>query len=488
MVGLTGSALAQGGTHLFFPGTGVVNAQSGTFQNLQVGPGAISITGSPSGGSTITGIQNINGQVWATSFPGADIGVKVNNAITALEPSGGVIHIPPGQYPFTTTIQCPLTSDAPFIIQGDGQTNMADSNPDQFLHGTRLNYTGNGDAVNQTLDANHQNYTGCQLRDLTLDGSGSGPNSVGWRFGGTDGSSSDHLTVGIFNRAGIEIDNQNLPIPGTGAWQWTERYNFRSTRLYRNNGPGIYFHATGTDQSYGHGYVDIWVNQNVAVKIDGSGGVYDSHFHINGNMEDATPSVFQLGDNVHEFAELLEDWVEPDAECNASTMPCYLYDVGAGAIVGADMVGGASSNNWAPNFQNRVWPASGGLAAGQLVTSILQASGPNSGISTTGGMAMDRQGCTQPAPTVSNGVIGGCGSFGGIFNVTAPVTLTFRNPFQSKVDCVLTDGGQPFLWSFAYPSGGDERSQVIFNCNQLSGAACPPGQYVAYHCAAEGMP
>lgn len=71
-----------GGTHLFFPNP-TQGGQTGNFQNLHVGPGSISITGSPNGTNQISGVS-VNGVLNAGGFPGADIGAQINNAVAAL--------------------------------------------------------------------------------------------------------------------------------------------------------------------------------------------------------------------------------------------------------------------------------------------------------------------------------------------------------------------------------------------------------------------
>ena len=90
------------------------------------------------------------------------------------------------------------------------------------------------------------------------------------------------------------------------------------------------------------------------------------------------------------------------------------------------------------------------------------------------------------APTISGGTLsaGSTDTFGEVTNTTGTVTLTFAQPFNNNVACVLTDDGQFLLWITQSKSA----SSVQFQCQTPAGAACPNGQFVQYHCAAVGRP
>jgi hypothetical protein len=360
---------------MYFPGPPFPTSGGlGDFTNLDAGPGSISITGnSMNGMDSITGMARVNDIMFANYFAGADIGQKVNNAISALGTGGGIVHIAAGNYQFTNTIYCP-NNDTPVIIQGDGVSNMGDSNATWYQHGTRLNYTGNGDAVNQLLafNSNQQNFIGCQLRDLTLDGTGSGANSIGFHVGGTQHTATNHVMIGFFS-VGIEVENE--------ANTWTERYAIEQTDLFRN-GIGIWFHCdNGCSGSFGHGKIETWVNvdndynsaywpqyQPIAMRISndtpvpspptGSVQLYGTDIIINGNLEGSNPSVDQTID-VGGGVYLQNIRLMTSLECMGSG--CALIHVEPNGNAALDQVGMYNGQ-----FKITLDPASGSLPAGTL--------------------------------------------------------------------------------------------------------------------------
>lgn len=87
------------------------------------------------------------------SFPGTDIGAKVNAAIAAMPVRGGTVRIPAGDYSFASTIK----------LTRPGQHLTCDA-------GATLHYTGSGDAIlldpaqGAGLDLDIDGEGGCQLR------------------------------------------------------------------------------------------------------------------------------------------------------------------------------------------------------------------------------------------------------------------------------------------------------------------------------------
>jgi hypothetical protein len=236
---------------------------------------------------TVTGptiLNNVNGIVNAATMTGADIGAKINAAMTSL-PNGGTVYIPAGTYNFATTIQCPITgagSNA-FIITGAGSSMAADHGPNA---NTWLNYTGSGDAINQvvTVFAN-QNQSGCQLRDFTLDGGAATGSPVGFHFGGVEHASTWNVTISRFAGIGIEIENGPTN-------EWTERYDLQG--FLWSNTIGIKFLVdTGGNPSFEHGYIKEWFNtpnNGSAIQITGNAPTGDTaqlsgtSVIINGNI------------------------------------------------------------------------------------------------------------------------------------------------------------------------------------------------------------
>jgi hypothetical protein len=330
-------------------------------------PGSVNIIGNSGNGTDqISGIANLNGELWANNFSGADMGQKVNNAIGAL-PTGGVIRLPVGKFQFATTIQCPLSSDAPIIIQGSGQATVGDSNPNWSNQGTLLQYTGNGDAINQVMVAAHQNYIGCQLRDLTLDGSLGGTSAVGFHFGGTQLSGTSHVSIASFGKAGIELEN-DAPGPSGFASTWTERYSIKDTAIYRNPGIGIWFNSTYQSgnvnnwSSFAHGTIEIWLNatgSSTGMEIDGSGNLYGSTVTINGNVELNTATVITLTN----YAQFEQNFFILNTECMQNV--CTRFKVDATSTVGFD--GSALQEG---QFQDTIAPG------GVLVASALNMGNP----------------------------------------------------------------------------------------------------------------
>jgi hypothetical protein len=222
---------------------------------------------------------DVSGEVNIKSCTDADLGAKINSAF-AIIPNGGKILIPPGTYSFATTVQCPITGGAPFIIEGAGRAQDGSLPP---KGATVLTYTGSGDAFNQVItNSSYVGSAGCVLRDLTLNGPGAGTATVGFHFGGTNYTAIQNVGIGYFG-SGIELEN------AAAGGVWTERYNIGGGTSLHTNGKAIYFHKDGGGNiSFEHGKIDVWLNVEVGeygIYADGGGNIGNSTIYLDGNVE-----------------------------------------------------------------------------------------------------------------------------------------------------------------------------------------------------------
>jgi hypothetical protein len=289
--------------------------------------GPVGITGNSGNGTDKISGVSINGVANPLAFPGADLGAKINAAMTSM-PNGGKIEIPAGTYTFTTTIQCPITSTQSYIIEGAGNTGTDVGNQNTYLQ-----YTGNGDAFNQVItNFSYQNAPGCQLRDFNLAGDSAGVNAIGYHFGGTTQSATWNVNIRGFKKAGIEIENST-----TG--EWTERFDLEG--MLWGNGIGINMLVdNGGDPSLGHGYIKEWLNTTntqIGIQISGytvndydKAQLYTTNVILNGNIGGGP--VWNIVNGGFVAAAL----IDAEYECNATT--CVeanlsgLYDVFNGAV------------------------------------------------------------------------------------------------------------------------------------------------------------
>jgi hypothetical protein len=182
----------------------------------------------------LANITSMNGVLNANDFAGADIGAKVNAAITALGSSGGTVFIPAGSYTQTTTIVKPRN------------INVVGASADSTI----LNYTPmTGWSVVIADGLGSSIYPEGILSDLSLIGPGAGTTTGGIYIGGSDGAATspstsidpstnygDHININrvrIFDGFGVGIQF------GNNTWATTV---FQS--LISNNGTGISFPST----------------------------------------------------------------------------------------------------------------------------------------------------------------------------------------------------------------------------------------------------
>lgn len=121
LAGLGGTCFAQGGTHLFFPGTGVGTGGTGKFTNLLVGPGSISITGGSTNGTDQINNVNVNGVINVKTYGAKGDGLTDDsNAIQAAHDAAGrhCVHFPAGTYLVTHDLNWSTTNS--WCVQGDG--------------------------------------------------------------------------------------------------------------------------------------------------------------------------------------------------------------------------------------------------------------------------------------------------------------------------------------------------------------------------------
>lgn len=140
--------------------------------------------------STSTGelfIQNLETTRYADQFSGSDIGVKINNAETALcaASGGGTIMLPAGQLPFTTSI---VISGCPTQLVGQGGGGF------YAAGATTLLYNGTGTAY--TYNVAGYSSAGIGIFNLSLIG------PAGVYAGGSTGIGSSNIASSYGIRAG----------------------------------------------------------------------------------------------------------------------------------------------------------------------------------------------------------------------------------------------------------------------------------------------
>jgi len=319
------------------------------------------MTGATGNGTDVINAVSINGVQNVNAYGTGDVGARINSAIAKLGAQGGTVYIPKGNYPFSTTIQCPIASDTVINIVGAGQSS------DYNFSGTVLTYMGNGDAINQMVtpqpsgQPSHQNARGCQIRDLTLDGGSSCNNTAstnpachttGLHIGGTIYSRTENVLFRNFTDSCITMEN--VADASVGG-QWTERYNFdktsfsecgygnvaavASTHTYPNS--TIYMHVNGGSDSFMHGAMNIHVglfgNQN-GIVIDNNAQATGANFDINGNMApDSTGSLYLLKNGSYFFGKLTE---LPECMNNTGPTYCTRFNVDATSHVSVQRLGG----------------------------------------------------------------------------------------------------------------------------------------------------
>ena len=129
-------------------------------------------------------------QYGADPTSSADSTTAIQNAISALPSTGGVVYLPAGRYKVSST----LTTALPVTIAGDGRW------------ATQVNFTGTGDCVRMYTTANLSTQQwGGGVRDLTIDGTSAGNSSTGLHIGD---NAYYELNVHVQNFSGTGFDRR----------------------------------------------------------------------------------------------------------------------------------------------------------------------------------------------------------------------------------------------------------------------------------------
>lgn len=172
-------------------------------------PAAAAVSNGAWGAGRIEGVD---------TFPGADIGAKINAALAGCPAAGCRIELPAGGYSFSTSI----VINKPVWIVGAGAV------------ATRLRYTGAGDAV--VVEAGGAlPFLAGGLRGLGLVGTAAA--RAGVHQVDTVGFSYQDIAVGGFagaDGAGIWMDNEAAGYCMSCRSGFSERTAFRRVSIYRN--------------------------------------------------------------------------------------------------------------------------------------------------------------------------------------------------------------------------------------------------------------
>lgn len=119
-----------------------VNITTYLLKDIEIFDATEKATGDTAATFTVLSAKNFAGVRYADQFTGADIGAKINAAITDLGATGGIVYVPKGAYSYSTTIAADGTRDITICGAG-GQTAGGTA-------ATALTYTGTGIAVSAT--------------------------------------------------------------------------------------------------------------------------------------------------------------------------------------------------------------------------------------------------------------------------------------------------------------------------------------------------
>jgi len=422
---------------------------SGNTTGLHTGPVTGNVTGSVTGSLTgnvtgnvtgnLTGNSSgshtgaVNGTINPLVFSGSDLGAQINAAMAA-NPGGAIIQIPPGQYSFSTTIQCPVAARvAPFILQGAGRGNEAtDPTP------TKLVYTGTGTAIDQTvLSTTYQNIAGCEFRNFKLDGTNAGSSAIGISFGGTDSTALTHITITRFKGAGVQVRN--------AAGLWTERYSTYEINLWHNKVGWKWQCDSGCSPSWGHFHM-YGVHVNVGPELglsapytgflaNGAANVYDGNIDVSGNIEGSNnDSLFSLSNS----SGIVDTVLTNDVECNETN--CVLATTTTGGFFATDYVMPWVQSNWTD-----VTPTASSCGSGSSF---------------------------DPNSTMFSGEVHmGSGA--------TNCTLTFPHPFNRAPRCTVTDDGNPLGHYISAKGAGG----FTINCMTSGSPVSCGAALAAYFCS-----
>ncbi|MGA3350653.1 MAG: hypothetical protein ABSC33_16625 [Candidatus Sulfotelmatobacter sp.] len=223
-----------------------------------------------------------------TTFPGSDIGAKINNAFAACSQTC-IVQIPAGKYIYKTTIN--MTSPGQSLV-GAGS------------YATTLNYDGSGDGLLWQMNPFSTTKAGV-LRGLSVIGTAKAANCI--HSGSLQGSTWEDITVSGCTgsgASGILLENirANAPKGGTKP-AFTERTYMRNVHIgysgqasiVPGNTHGLVFRVSkGGAPSFGYNDLNLWLNvesNQIGVLVDTSAQVYHSNLNLKGNM-DTGPASF----------------------------------------------------------------------------------------------------------------------------------------------------------------------------------------------------
>jgi hypothetical protein len=233
-----------------------------------------------------------------------------------------------------------------YLIEGAGQPGTAG----ELWGGTILKYTGSDNAINDLTNvAANQNWIGCQIRDLTIDGSTATGSANGFVFGGVDHAQLWNVSINKFPGAGIVIENGSNNM-------FTERYDLQGA-LWENN-IGINAVANpGSQSSMGHSYIREWFNvpnSGRGIQMTGPASFYSTSIFIDGNIggdstTTGTPTMWWLNGGASQSVapHVLPGPIYENEECNATS--CVNYNIGANAVFGTAVLRGQGGGPWGAN-------------------------------------------------------------------------------------------------------------------------------------------
>jgi hypothetical protein len=234
-------------------------------------------------GASTSGILNAN------SFPGSDIGEKVNAAFSACSLSC-TVRIPAGKYSFNTTIK--MTSTGQSLI-GDGS------------NATIMTYTGSGDGVFWQMIPFTVEKAGT-LKGISLQCTSAATNCV--HSGTLEGSTWEDLVISGAtgpNANNVLLENAAQTTPPSGCVRkpgetmggcFTERTYMHNVWLGgpRTGGTtNLHFAVNGGTGSFGYSDIQIWQNVKAGqtgVLVDSGVYLYNSDLEIKGNIDSTNSS------------------------------------------------------------------------------------------------------------------------------------------------------------------------------------------------------
>src|SRR5258706_3990392 len=214
----------------------------GPTSGVNLTPTATQTVTQPSG--TTLAVSSLNGALNATTFPGADIGAKINAAFASCS-STCLVEVPPGTYTYSTTITMSLPTQS---LVGRGSA---------F---TTLNYIGFGDAVLWQTNPFSLTKEGT-LKGITFACTANATNCI--HSGTLTGSTWEDLVVygaTKANAAGILLENRK---DVNNVACWTERTYMHNVHLGTSgagNTRGLDFRSNGGTDSFGDGDFSVWLN------------------------------------------------------------------------------------------------------------------------------------------------------------------------------------------------------------------------------------